>query len=103
MPLRSWSDGDPHGDTRGHAHQAADHQPGERGPHMGPEHARLPKLDQRRAHIRGARQGQIGNPDGDDKPNKKFYDPRKWLREAEQSMIDRVKIAFEDLNCINRY
>ncbi len=48
-------------------------------------------------------QGQIGNPDGDDKPNKKFYDPRKWLREAEQSMIDRVKIAFEDLNCINRY
>jgi len=47
-------------------------------------------------------QGQIGNPDGDDKPNKKFYDPRKWLRELESSMITRLKEAFEDLNCLDR-
>ena len=47
-------------------------------------------------------QAQIGNPDGDDKPNKKHYDPRSWLREGEKSMIKRLKIAFEDLNCINR-
>jgi len=48
-------------------------------------------------------QGQIGNPEGDDKPNKKYYDPRMWLREGEVSMIERLKIAFEDLNAINRY
>jgi fructose-bisphosphate aldolase class II len=48
-------------------------------------------------------QGQIGNPDGDDKPNKKYYDPRKWLRAAEDTMIERVKLAFDDLNCINQY
>jgi len=42
-------------------------------------------------------QGQIGNPKGDDKPNKKFYDPRKWLREAEKSLVARVGEAFEDL------
>ena len=47
-------------------------------------------------------QGQIGNPEGEDKPNKKFYDPRAWLREAEKSMIERMKVAFEDLNCIDR-
>ena len=47
-------------------------------------------------------QGQIGNPDGEDKPNKKFYDPRKWLRTAEQSMVERLKVAFEDLNAVNR-
>ncbi len=47
-------------------------------------------------------QTQIGNPDGDDKPNKKTYDPRQWLRAGEQSFIDRLKQAFEDLNCINR-
>jgi len=47
-------------------------------------------------------QGQIGNPDGDDKPNKKNYDPRKWLRIAEQSFVERLKIAFEDLNCVGR-
>jgi len=48
-------------------------------------------------------QGQIGNPEGEDSPNKKYYDPRKWLREGEKSLIDRLKIAFDDLNCINRY
>jgi fructose-bisphosphate aldolase class II len=47
-------------------------------------------------------QGQIGNPEGDEKPNKKYYDPRKWLRAGEQAMVDRLKIAFEDLNCLNR-
>ena len=46
-------------------------------------------------------QGQIGNPEGEDKPNKKFYDPRKWIREAEVSMINRLKQAFEDLNAID--
>jgi fructose-bisphosphate aldolase class II len=50
----------------------------------------------------GYLQGQIGNPEGDDKPNKKFYDPRKWLRETEVSMVNRLKLAFEDLNAINR-
>jgi fructose-bisphosphate aldolase class II len=50
----------------------------------------------------GYLQGQIGNPEGADKPNKKFYDPRVWLREAEKSMSARLKVAFEDLNCINR-
>ncbi len=45
---------------------------------------------------------QIGNPEGDDKPNKKIYDPRKWLRVAEQSFQTRLKLAFEDLNCVNR-
>ncbi len=47
-------------------------------------------------------QSQIGNPEGPDKPNKKYYDPRKWLREAEKSMVKRLKKAYEDLNCINR-
>jgi len=47
-------------------------------------------------------QKQIGNPDGDDIPNKKFYDPRKWLRVAETSFVERLKVAFEDLNCVNR-
>ncbi len=47
-------------------------------------------------------QGQIGNPDGDDKPNKNVYDPRKWVRAAEKNFVERLKVAFEDLNCINR-
>ena len=50
----------------------------------------------------GYLQGQIGNPEGEDMPNKKFYDPRRWLREAELSFVDRLEQAFEDLNCINR-
>ncbi len=48
-------------------------------------------------------QGQIGNPEGDEKPNKKYYDPRKWLRAGEKSMVARLEKAFEDLNCINRF
>ncbi|MCB0716047.1 MAG: class II fructose-bisphosphate aldolase, partial [Chitinophagaceae bacterium] len=47
-------------------------------------------------------QGQLGNPDGEDKPNKKFYDPRAWLRKGEASFGKRLEVAFEDLNCINR-
>ena len=46
-------------------------------------------------------QSQIGNPDGDDVPNKKYYDPRVWLREGEKSFIERLKKAFEDLNNVN--
>jgi fructose-bisphosphate aldolase class II len=47
-------------------------------------------------------QGQLGNPEGEDKPNKKHYDPRIWLRKGEESFVKRLEQAFEDLNCINR-
>ena len=47
-------------------------------------------------------QAQLGNPDGSDKPNKKYYDPRNWLRKGEESFGKRLEIAFDDLNCINR-
>lgn len=47
-------------------------------------------------------QQQIGNPDGDDKPNKKYYDPRVWLRRGEESMQLRLQQSFTDLNCLNR-
>lgn len=50
----------------------------------------------------GYLQSQLGNPEGPDSPNKKYYDPRVWLRKGEESMIARLKTAFEDLNCINR-
>ena len=50
----------------------------------------------------GYLQGQIGNPEGDDKPNKKYYDPRVWLRAGEKTFVDRLQQAFVDLNCINR-
>ena len=43
-------------------------------------------------------QGQIGNPEGDDVPNKKHYDPRKWLRVAEGTFSQRLEKAFTDLN-----
>lgn len=46
-------------------------------------------------------QGQIGNPEGENKPNKKYYDPRAWLRKAEEAEIARLKRAFEDLNAID--
>ena len=45
---------------------------------------------------------QIGNPDGDDKPNKKYYDPRKWLRAGEEAFVNRLTQSFEDLNCVNK-
>jgi len=44
---------------------------------------------------------QIGNPDGKDLPNKKYYDPRKWLREGEATFKTRLKQAFKDLNNVN--
>jgi fructose-bisphosphate aldolase class II len=46
-------------------------------------------------------QGQLGNPEGADAPNKKYYDPRVWMREVEKSFIKRLKAAFEDLNALN--
>lgn len=51
----------------------------------------------------GYLQGQIGNPEGDDKPNKKYYDPRVWLRHGQQAMVQRLEQSFADLNCLNRY
>lgn len=50
---------------------------------------------------RGYLQGQIGNPTGEDSPNKKYYDPRVWLREGEKTFVKRLQAAFEDLNAIN--
>lgn len=47
-------------------------------------------------------QGQIGNPEGEDKPNKKYYDPRKWLRAGEEEVKARLLQAYSDLNCMNR-
>jgi fructose-bisphosphate aldolase class II len=55
-------------------------------------------IDQYHAYL----QGQIGNPEGEDKPNKKYYDPRKWLREGELSVVKRLEQAYSDLNCLNR-
>ena len=46
-------------------------------------------------------QGQIGNPEGPEVPNKKYYDPRVWLREGEKTFVTRLKQAFEDLNNVN--
>ena len=46
-------------------------------------------------------QGQIGNPDGSDSPNKKFYDPRVWVRKGEDSFKTRIKQAFQDLNNVD--
>lgn len=50
----------------------------------------------------GYLQGQLGNAEGADKPNKKHYDPRVWLRKGEENFAKRLEVAFEDLNCINR-
>ena len=44
---------------------------------------------------------QIGNPEGEEKPNKKFYDPRVWIRKGEETFINRLVKAFEDLNNVN--
>lgn len=46
-------------------------------------------------------QNQIGNPDGADKPNKKYYDPRMCLREAEENTVKRLSQSFADLKCVN--
>lgn len=44
---------------------------------------------------------QIGNPEGEGVPNKKYYDPRAWLRKGENTFVERLKKAFEDLNNVN--
>lgn len=49
----------------------------------------------------GYLQSQIGNPEGEDSPNKKYYDPRVWLRKGEENFVKRLKGAFEDLNCLD--
>ena len=46
-------------------------------------------------------QGQLGNPKGEDQPNKKYYDPRVWLRAGQTSMIARLEKAFQELNAID--
>ncbi len=55
-------------------------------------------MDEKDAYLHG----QIGNPEGEDKPNKKYYDPRAWQRLGEVAFVERLKEAFEDLNCINK-
>jgi len=47
-------------------------------------------------------QGQIGNPEGEDKPNKKYYDPRKWLRAGQETLIARLEEAYSNLNANGR-
>ena len=47
-------------------------------------------------------QGQLGNPEGPQKPNKKFYDPRVWLRKGQDNFVKRLEEAFVDLNCIGK-
>merc|ERR1712038_1690833 len=46
---------------------------------------------------------QIGNPDGADKPNKKYYDPRVWIRKAEEEMCARVGLSMEKLGSVGKY
>jgi fructose-bisphosphate aldolase class II len=48
-------------------------------------------------------QAQLGNPEGEDKPNKKYYDPRVWLRKGEDTFSKRLEQAFVDLNCVGRF
>jgi fructose-bisphosphate aldolase, class II len=50
----------------------------------------------------GYLQSQLGNPDGPDSPNKKYYDPRVWLRKGEETFMKRLELAFDMLNAINR-
>jgi fructose-bisphosphate aldolase class II len=50
---------------------------------------------------KGYLQGQIGNPEGADSPNKKYYDPRVWVRKSEETMIARLHQAYRNLNCVN--
>ncbi len=55
-------------------------------------------MDQKDAYLHG----QIGNPEGAEKPNKKYYDPRAWQRLGEVSFVERLKEAFADLNCLDK-
>ncbi len=50
----------------------------------------------------GYLQSQLGNPDGADSPNKKYYDPRAWLRKGEENFVKRLELAFDMLNAVNR-
>jgi len=52
------------------------------------------------AQYRDYLQTQIGNPEGAEKPNKKYYDPREAMRAGEKSTVDRLQQCFEDLNCV---
>ena len=54
------------------------------------------------AKYHGYLQGQIGNPEGEDKPNKNYYDPRKWIRAGQETMSARLEVAFSDLCAINK-
>ena len=54
------------------------------------------------AKYHGYLQGQIGNPEGADKPNKNYYDPRKWIRAGQETMIARLEVAFSDLCALNK-
>ena len=47
-------------------------------------------------------QSAVGNPDGEDKPNKKYFDPRVWLREGEKTMSTRVAEALDDFNAAGK-
>jgi len=48
-------------------------------------------------------QAQLGNPEGSDKPNKKYYDPRVWLREGEEAIREKLLSCFKQLKCLSRY
>jgi fructose-bisphosphate aldolase class II len=50
----------------------------------------------------GYLQTQIGNPEGEDSPNKKYYDPRVWVRKAQESLSTRLEKTFSDLNAVDR-
>ena len=54
-------------------------------------------FDEKKEYI----QSQIGSPDGAESPNKKYYDPRVWMRKGEEAFKARLKQAFEDLNAVN--
>jgi len=58
-----------------------------------------PYVEEKSAYL----QAQIGNPDGEDQPNKKHYDPRVWLRKGEEAFVARLTQAFEDLNAVNSH
>ena len=45
---------------------------------------------------------QVGNPDGEDKPNKSYYDPRVWVREGEKTMSVRLAEALVDFNTADK-
>ena len=89
--------------TSARHHHPRHHHP-DRHPHPSSFPARWAFWDGLRsyeAEFRPYLQGQIGNPDGDEKPNKKYYDPRMALRRGEEFMAKRLVEAAEDLNCIN--